>query len=759
MAQVKKADSLLTKSKRFGRFQIERLLGEGGFASVYLALDPKLNRHVALKIPKAAMLESADAKIRFEREARAAAMLSHPFIVPVFECGEHDGKNYIASAWCPGQTLSSWIRRQPNEIDLHAAARIIAELSEAVGHAHQRGIIHRDLKPANVLIDGEERINKVRSSLDQLDQETETIAPSTKREDRRDTADETETILPGQHDTTTIVRKDPEHPLTKPDNQNDEECIFGKLRISDFGLAKSTNENQELTVEGAIMGTPSYMSPEQAAGRPDVGAASDIFTLGTMLFELIAGQVPFRRDSTLQTMIAITDDPLPRIDSLRKNVPRDLKAICEKAMKKEPAERYASAFALASDLNAWLDGRPIEARVSTSIEKFTKACKRNPGISAAIAASLLSLTLGLTATTWSWRNSEANLEKAKFEFKRAEENAAQAMLAATKERRARDSAEKVATFMTGVFRSPDPTKKGRDVKVLEILDEARESLNDSFGDDPEVRLDLMMAIADCYHQIGEYQESISILEDASEFRLANLAENRDLKLQIDNRMAKGWIETRELKKAIGLLHQNLLLAEELEGVDSSIYATTERNLAAAHLYNREFETALPILEQLMDKVDDLSLEPARVLGIRNMLASCYGEVGRNEDSIELLEEILEQQKELLGEDHPSCLETANNLAVGYSKSGNREQAAEQQEFILEQSRHIHGDEHPITLRCINNLAKSRYGLGNFAESTLLYREVYHLCVTKLGANHPNTCLLYTSPSPRDRQKSRMPSSA
>ncbi len=721
---------------QFGRFKIERLLGEGGFASVYLALDPKLNRRVALKIPKPAMLESVDAKVRFEREARAAAMLSHPSIVPVFESGEQDGQNYIASAFCPGQTLGSWIRRQASEIECETAARIIMELAEAVGHAHQRGIIHRDLKPANVLIDGIENTSPQIPFADPGN-ETQTIAPSTKCDAISIDVDAA-TVFPNESPTQpaseTSTRFDDAHAVVECANDSLDNDILGRLRITDFGLAKSANENQELTVEGAIMGTPSYMSPEQARGRSDIGPASDIFTLGTMLYELITGRVPFRRDSTLNTMMAIADDPLPPMSKFRNSVPRDLEAICQKCLEKDPDRRYTTAFALANDLEAWTDGKPVCARIAGPIERFYKLCRRNVGLTSAIVAALLSLSIGLAGTTWSWRNSEANLEKANFEFNRAEKSLVIATEAAQKERLARESAEQVALFMTGVFRSPDPTIKGRDVKVIDILEDAQQQLNESFGDDPELRLKLMMAIGDCYYQLGEFTDSIDILTESETFRVANLADNQTLEMEIRDRLAKSWVETRELEKAMHAYKKNLSLTGELEGVNSHAYGTIQRNIAATLMYGGKFKEAVPYLEAYLSN-EELDVEDSEVLGTRNKLAVCLGSLGRVDESTALFEEVLKEQKATLGDDHPACLETANNLAVHYARNGQREKAAVQQEFLLEQSRSIHGDEHPITVRCMNNLAMTWFQLKQFEHSTPLYREAYELCKQNMGDKH------------------------
>ena len=231
--------------RTIGRFEIERLLGQGGFASVYLAHDPKLNRKIAIKVLKPTAFFSADASDRFDREAQAAAVLNHPNIIPVFESGTIDSDHYIVSAFSDGITLKQWTDRQTEPISPRTAAEIVSTLADAVEHAHQRGIVHRDLKPANVLVEMEEA-----------------EAPNG--------------------------------------------AFPGTLRVTDFGLAKYADSVDQLqTAEGAIVGTPAYMSPEQAKGGQDIGNSSDIYSLGVILYELLTGKHPILGQTHIETLLAI----------------------------------------------------------------------------------------------------------------------------------------------------------------------------------------------------------------------------------------------------------------------------------------------------------------------------------------------------------------------------------------------------------------------------------------------------------------------
>ena len=327
-----------TDFRRLGRFEIFEPLGQGGFAKVFRAHDPLLHRDVALKIPKPQVLMSEESRLRFEREAKAVAVLSHPAIIPVYETGTIGPISYIASGYCPGQNLAEWFADQGRSINLRTAATIVASLAEAVHHAHQRGIVHRDLKPANVLVE------------------------------------------------------DGELPM----------CDL--VRITDFGLAKQMQSNDAtVTAEGAVVGTPAYMSPEQALGSRQIDAATDIYALGVILYELLTGKLPFQGNSHLETLKSIeTQTPYtPR--KINAAIPKDLEAICLKCLNKSPGDRYPNAFDLADDLNAWLSGRPITARHLTAGEKLIRWTKRNPATAAALAFAIFCLLGGLTLTAWQWR--------------------------------------------------------------------------------------------------------------------------------------------------------------------------------------------------------------------------------------------------------------------------------------------------------------------------------------------------------------------
>ena len=293
--------------RHFGRFQILRTLGQGGFGIVFLAWDPKLRRQVALKVPQPETLMTPEARKRFQREAHAAAGLDHPNIVPVYETGSVESVTYIAAAYCAGPTLAEWLSRQQRAVPARDAVTLTAALAGAVEHAHGRGVLHRDLKPSNILL---------------------------------------------QH-------------APAGDFVDDENQLLGAFepRITDFSLAKIADGLGPDTRSGVPFGSPPYMSPEQAEGKlKAIGPRTDVYGLGCILYELLAGCPPFRGDGQLDTLRkVIADAPIP-LRRLRKDTPIELEAVVLKCLEKDAALRYPSAKALADDLGRFLADKPTKAR-------------------------------------------------------------------------------------------------------------------------------------------------------------------------------------------------------------------------------------------------------------------------------------------------------------------------------------------------------------------------------------------------------------
>ncbi|MBI4658194.1 MAG: serine/threonine protein kinase [Verrucomicrobia bacterium] len=335
LAELESTASLLIR-REFAGYELLGELGRGGMGVVFKARQKAPDRLVALKVVAAGELASPRVLSRFRLEAKTAAGLHHPNIVPLFEVGEWSGWHFFSMQLIEGPTLAEVLRK--GGIGPEAAVRLVLAITRAVQYAPERGILHRDIKPTNILLDS-----------------------------------------------------------------------AGEPHLTDFGLAKVLDQDSDLTLSRAILGTPAYMSPEQAAGRKhDITTATDVYAIGALFYEMLAGRPPFLADSTPALLRKVVEEePIPpsRICDLRfaiydltatgdagrhspnpksqianrkPQIPHDLEVICLKCLEKNPGRRYGSAAELVEELGRWVDGKPIRARPGSPWEHGWKWVKRNP---------------------------------------------------------------------------------------------------------------------------------------------------------------------------------------------------------------------------------------------------------------------------------------------------------------------------------------------------------------------------------------------
>jgi len=607
------SDAPLPLPERIGPYEILGLLGRGGMGVVYRARQEELERVVALKVLRPALLSERLLK-RFELEKQVLARLQHPGIAQILEAGTTDlglGRQpWFAMELIDGEALSDWAAHSRTREKLELVARIC----DAVHHAHQKGVIHRDLKPDNIL------------------------------------------VVSGGHP-----------------------------RILDFGVARLTDSDLSLTTivtdMQSLVGTLPYMSPEQAAGSSEkLDTRSDVYALGVVTYELLAGQLPYDlRDKSVAaaTRVITDEDPRP-LSSIDRVFRGDLETIVGKALEKDPDGRYDSAAELAADIRRFLRDEPIQARPPSTIYQLKKFARRNRGLVGGLAAAFLILVgavVGLMIL-----NVKANRATRLAESKVAMANGVNDYL-----RRILGSASPQV----------DQEVHGLDVKVVDVLAAASEELSSAFPDHPEVEAGVRVMLGKTYLEMG--------------------AQHRDA-------------AERELQVAVRLFEEH--------GTDPADLLSARHYIGSAMLARHEFAAAAEYYEVLFEDIE-------RELGSQHELrfiagisySSSFFFSDRVQEARDFLASIEDDARRALGAEHPEFLKIRSNRAAMAAQAGDLEAALVLAEETAAIKSQIHGDDAFGVMFDRLNIARMLRFLGRFPESEEHLRAVWIGWEAQLGRDN------------------------
>ena len=691
--------STLPPGARLGRYRVESLLGRGGMGEVYRAeqLEP-VRRTVALKLLRAQKLDARHLAY-FEVERQLLAQMRHPAIAQVFDADTTaDGHPFFAMEFIAGSPITAYCDAHAMPTDARIA--LFIRVCEGVQHAHQKGVIHRDLKPGNLLVD---------------------------EVDGR--------ALP---------------------------------KIIDFGIATAST----LTEGREVAGTPDYMSPEQAGGdQALVDTRSDVYALGVVLSELLTGRRPLAAGETvtdhdrtlrlpsaqLSTLSPADADQLAKahgepVSRMRRVLQTELDWVVAKAMRHDRSERYASAAALADDLQRFLDGRPLQAVPPSRGYALRKFAQRHRLGIAAGAMVALALVGGLAMSVYGLLQARAQraiaeqrsaqLEKvAMFQQSMLEgidiEAMGIGMANGLREQVAQQAAGDLPGFELGLAHA-STADVARGLIDRHIIANAERAIERDFAREPALAADLRESVAKVRLALGLPKDAARIFAQVADYRSRALGATAPETLRARQQQAGALLEAAEPKDALALVETALRDAASLPASEP-LRLKLRLNQAEAIAALGDRPRARKLMEALRGDAIELRGErDATTMEVTNNLAILLGRMGEPKAGRALLEALVPMRMQVLGADHADTLSAQHNLAVMRIMTGDKDGAvALQRSLVATQSRRL-GAEHPQTLGERGNLANMLNDSGKPEDALPIAETVVEARSRVLGTDDPQT---------------------
>jgi serine/threonine protein kinase/tetratricopeptide (TPR) repeat protein len=663
---------------RIGPYRVLRTLGVGGMGEVFLAerADAEFEQQVAIKVVYGGSLtRGVQSRIKIERQI--LAQLDHPNIAHLMDGGSlTDGTAYIVMEYVDGLPIDVFC--DSNHLDIVARLKLFQTVCAAVHYAHQNLIVHRDLKPSNILVTAE-----------------------------------------------------------------------GVPKLLDFGIAKLLDERQAghhtlaVTQADFRLMTPDHASPEQVRGQA-ITTSSDVYVLGVLLYKLLTGRGPFvipsMRLTDIERAICEKDPPLPSnaVDAdvsaeargimdargvsakrLKRILRGDLDNIVIMAMRKEPERRYSSSQQMASDIQRYLDGKPVIARRDTLSYRTAKFVRRHwLPVTAGVGTAFLILAFATTTYVQAVRIS-AERDRVAEQRERAE--------------RERARAEEVSSFLVNLFKLSDPGEnRGNQVTARELLDSGAKRLQAGLQDQPETKAALLSTVGAVYDSLGQYQDALPILSES--LRLQPLSHDK-ARIATLLELGTARIGAGDLPAAEAPLQEALHLAQSDHGANSLESGHALWALGMLRHQQGQFEQAKGLYIRSLGVLETASAPQTDVSAVLDDLAKVYAREQQWILAKQTYERALEIDRRGLGDDHPRVAKLLNDLAVVVQNMGDLQQAEALYKEAIRRDERAYGERHNETV-----LAKGNYGLllqreGRFAEAEPLLRNALDVILSLYGPNN------------------------
>jgi tetratricopeptide (TPR) repeat protein/tRNA A-37 threonylcarbamoyl transferase component Bud32 len=669
-------------------YRPSRYHDHGGLGVVFTAQEDELERTVALKRIRPDRHHQA-ARRRFLREAALTARLQHPGIVPIYGLGQDESGPFYTMPFIQGRTLQeaidSFHHDESLRLDLSRRSLLNRGLLQqfvavciTVAYAHDQGVVHRDLKPSNIM-----------------------LGP------------------------------------------------YGETLVMDWGLAKRfgadepaseagddapspSPSSEDVTATGEVLGTPQYMSPEQAKGEP-AGPASDVFSLGLVLYSILTGKPAFDESSLrgvdrLRAVREAAIVPPRRRDAL---LPRALEAICLKSLAARPEDRYATARALADDVTRWLADEPVTAWAEPVSVRARRWARQHRTAVAAAVVALAALVIGLGSVAFVQARANDQLQRSDDQTKAALKQSEES----------RKQAEAVTDYLVEAFRSPDPSQDGREVKVAEVLDRAAKRLDEEFAGAQATRGALLHTLGSTFMGLGLSDRAVPMLTKAVAVREAALGADHRETLTSRASLAVASMRAGKIPEAITLAADTLKRRNAALGADDPDALASRGNLAIAYWYGGRTSEAIALLEATLPRLEVvLGREHRTTLTWRNNLGAIYAAAGQPAKAIAVHEVTLPLREATLGLDHPDTLQSRGNLAIAYQDTGRTAEAIAIYEATYPRLKAVLGPDHPDTLANRNNLGNSYVNAGRTSDAVEVFAATLERIEAKLGPDHPFTLI-------------------